>query len=91
MAAPAVSSAAKREWLNTPGPLWEELNWLWEQNELRYEGGHKVLDELWRFDWETLPYSRTRSQLKDGVTIPNADHPTWSKTRPGLIPFDEQC
>jgi hypothetical protein len=70
MTAPALNkSSARRGWLNTVSPLYDELSWLWEQNELRFEGGHNVHPELWKFDWETAPLA-SRSRLRDGVTIP---------------------
>ena len=70
MTVPATNvSPDRRGWLNTESPLYEEISWLWEQNERRFEGGHNVYDELWRFDWETAPV-RSRSNLRDGVTIP---------------------
>lgn len=70
MTVPALNvNSDRRSWLNTQSPLHEELDWLWEQNEARFEGGHNVYSELWRFDWETVPLSH-HSRLRDGVTIP---------------------
>lgn len=58
----------ERAWLNMRSPQHEELDWLWEQNETRFEGGHRVLDELWRFDWETI-VPRGATALRDGYPI----------------------
>lgn len=69
MAAPAIATATKRGWLNDQSPLHDEMDWLWEQNERRFEGGHNVHPELWRFDWETVPYPTT-AVFRDGVSIP---------------------
>lgn len=56
MAAPLVtlSSSDQLAWLDERSELHQELDWLWTQNERRFEGGHRVWTELWRFDWETL-------------------------------------
>lgn len=70
-------AATQRGWLSDESPLHEELDWLWAQNERRFEGGHSIRDELWRFDWETLPVGGNRSMLRDGVTIP-ARNTEWS-------------
>lgn len=80
-----MATKSSRGWLNSRSPLHQELDWLWEQNERRFEGGHRVLDELWRFDWETLPAGgTTRSDpalLRDGmaVPIPNPQRKTRNK------------
>lgn len=71
----AAAVNTTRDWLDIRSPLHRELDWLWCQNEHRYEGGHSVLDELWRFDWETAPIGRL-SVLRDGVTVPIPVTPT---------------
>ncbi len=57
--------------LATPSELYEEMLDIWVTNEARFEGGHRVQDELWRFDWETqrggLGFPR-----RDGVAVPLA-------------------
>jgi len=68
-----MATKSNRGWLNSRSPLHQELDWLWEQNERRFQGGHRVLRELWRFDWETLPRgvgSSDPAVLRDGSTVP---------------------
>lgn len=72
----ADTQVLRRAWLDVRSPLHQELDWLWEQNERRFEGGHRVRDELWRYDWETLgPDTDTalnlsgQAVLRDGVTM----------------------
>ena len=78
MAAPAITSAAtERPWLNDESPLHEEMDWLWEQNERRFEGGHNVHPELWRFDWETGTYGGV-SNLRDGIAFRDFEGSEWS-------------
>lgn len=78
MAAPAITSATtERPWLNDESPLHEEMDWLWEQNERRFEGGHNVHPELWRFDWETGPYGGV-SNLRDGIAFRDFEGSEWS-------------
>jgi hypothetical protein len=53
MAAPTIELERELDFLDEKHPLFEEMYSTWEQNERRAEGGRAVLDELWRFDWET--------------------------------------
>lgn len=74
MTVPVVNiNTDRRGWLNQASPLYKELSWLWEQNETRFEGGHNVRDELWRFEWETRGFGAAGgglSMLRDGIAIP---------------------
>lgn len=82
MTAPRTTNATRRAWLDQRSPLHRDFDWLWEQNERRFEGGHQVWDELWRFDWETRgAEARSASNpavLRDGTvesrrTVANKD------------------
>ncbi|MBA3684614.1 MAG: hypothetical protein H0W72_05165 [Planctomycetes bacterium] len=54
MTSPQVQTDVSRlGWLDEKHERNIELDDLWAQNEARAEGGTRVLDELWRFDWET--------------------------------------
>lgn len=76
----AAARIRERSWLSQRSPLHKELEWLWLQNERRFEGGHRVLDELWRFDWETLP-GGVGPLLRDGITVPVVNTPWSGNTR----------
>jgi hypothetical protein len=86
MTTPAVTRA--RPWLDVRSPLHQELDWLWEQNERRYEGGHRVWPELWRFDWESAGPANGRSDpavLRDVHVVPPRSTRTkdvWSDFAP---------
>lgn len=71
MTAPrTTTNATRRAWLDQRSPLHRDFDWLWEQNERRFEGGHQVWPELWRFDWETrgdgLRSQSNPAVLRDG-------------------------
>jgi hypothetical protein len=81
-------------WLEERSPLHQEMDWLWAQNERRYEGGHRVRNELWRFDWETVDHPpadlegdvfnlSSRARLRDGTTIKRDDWLNWDVLMPG--------
>ncbi len=77
-----INSKTERAWLDVRSPMHEEYDWLWEQNERRYEGGHFVLGELWRFDWETSPVGLL-SRLRDIVPLPRRT----IKTKDDFLPY----
>lgn len=68
MAAPNVIAKGERDWLDQKHPLWEEMYSVWDLNEARAEGIHRVIDELWPFDWE--PKFDRRSTTERRIIIP---------------------
>src|SRR6185312_11906367 len=66
----AQATTRTRGWLDQKSDLHDELDWLWEQNERRFEGGHRVWDELWIFDWETQPLAARGTALRDVKPLP---------------------
>lgn len=72
MTAPAQTRAGVSEryyFLSQPHDVWSDMKDIWIENEARYEGGHRVRDQLWRFDWESLP-GQGATRLRDGVSVP---------------------
>jgi hypothetical protein len=56
-----------REWLDEKHLVWQENVDEWVQNERRLEGGHAVVSELRRFDWEVSEDPEQGYQLRQDM------------------------
>lgn len=53
MTAPALRTNEEFKFLDSTHPIYDEMFLTMDKNMRRAEGGDGILDELWRYDWET--------------------------------------